>query len=282
MSEIAASATAQPTASRWTELWRKEDWWAIWLGLGIVGVGLVLFSYGLGLRWLAVLPPRWASTGQLIQHFAENWLRYVAQFAFWSAIFTAALSTMGFKPREFLRGFAFLYALAVVVFVIGQWEIANFYGATHIFRDQLERTSRPATKAGVKLITITAGDLSVKANYQDFQRYVEADLSMAADGEATLERAATLLRSRGTLTLIWVFDPIEERLPLPGRYPLTDGLEHVVLDTGMPAVRDAHSRDFAERRKRLQRWAALPGARCHAVRTGAELFAALERSFAGV
>ena len=32
-------------------------------------------------------------------------------------------------------------------------EIANFYGATHIFRDQLERTSRPATKAGVKLIT---------------------------------------------------------------------------------------------------------------------------------
>jgi uncharacterized protein (DUF58 family) len=103
-----------------------------------------------------------------------------------------------------------------------------------------------------------------------------------ADGDATLERAATLLRSRGTLTLIWVFDPIEERLPLAGRYPLTDGLEHVVLDTGMPAVRDAHSRDFAERRKRLQRWAALPGARCHAVRTGAELFAALERSFAGV
>ena len=128
MSEIAATATPQTTASRWSELWRKDDWWAIWLGLGIVGVGLVLFSYGLGLRWLAVLPPRWGSTDQLIQHFAENWLRYVAQFAFWSAIFTAALSTMGFKPREFLRGFAFLYALAVVVFVIGQWEIANFYG----------------------------------------------------------------------------------------------------------------------------------------------------------
>ena len=70
--------------------------------------------------------------------------------------------------------------------LIAGLEIANIYGATHIFRDQLERTSRPATKAGVKLITITAGDLNVKANYQDFQRYVEADLSMAADGEATL------------------------------------------------------------------------------------------------
>ena len=106
-------------------------------------------------------------------------------------------------------------------------------------------------------------------------------MSDFADSEETLERATKLLRSRGTLTLIWVFDPIEERLPLPGRYPLTDGHQHLILDTGMPSVRDAHSRDFAERRKRLQRWAALPGAGCHAVRTGAELFGSLGRSFSG-
>ena len=128
MSQIEASATVQSTSSRWTELWRKEDWWAIWLGLSIVAAGLVLFSYGTGLRWLAVLPPRWSSVDQLVAHFAENWLRYAALFAFWAAIFTAALSTMGFKPRAFLPAFAFLYALAVVVFVVGQWEVANFYG----------------------------------------------------------------------------------------------------------------------------------------------------------
>jgi uncharacterized protein (DUF58 family) len=104
-------------------------------------------------------------------------------------------------------------------------------------------------------------------------------ISDFADGEAALVRATKLLRGRGTLTLVWVFDPIEERLPLPGRYPLTDGRENVVLDTAVPAVRDAHARDFAERRKRLQRCAALPGTRCHAVRTGAEVFAALGRAF---
>jgi uncharacterized protein (DUF58 family) len=104
-------------------------------------------------------------------------------------------------------------------------------------------------------------------------------ISDFADGEAAVERAAKLLRGRGTLTLVWVFDPLEERLPLPGRYPLTDGREGVVLDTAVGPVRDAHARDFAERRKRLQRCAALPGTRCHAVRTGAELFAALERAF---
>src|SRR5262245_56621777 len=111
MSQIEASAAVPSTPSRWAELWRKEDWWAIWLGLGIVAVGLVLFQYGTGLRWLAVLPPRWSSGNQLVIHFAENGLRYVAQFAFWSATFTAALGTMGFKPREFLPAFAFLYLL---------------------------------------------------------------------------------------------------------------------------------------------------------------------------
>jgi len=65
-------------------------------------------------------------------------------------------------------------------------EIANFYGATNIMRDQLERTSRPGTKAGAKLVTISATDLTSKSNYQDFQRYAEVDLALAGDGEATL------------------------------------------------------------------------------------------------
>jgi len=37
-----------------------------------------------------------------------------------------------------------------------------------------------------KLISITAGDLYTKSNYQNFQRYTEVDLSIAADAEATL------------------------------------------------------------------------------------------------
>ena len=51
---------------------------------------------------------------------------------------------------------------------------------------RFERSSRPATKTGAKLVTITAGELSSKANYQDFQRYSEVDLALAGDAEATL------------------------------------------------------------------------------------------------
>ena len=62
----------------------------------------------------------------------------------------------------------------------------GFLGHVDAYRDQLRRTSRPSTRPGAKLISITAGDLYVKGNYQDFQRYPEVDLAMAADAEATL------------------------------------------------------------------------------------------------
>ncbi|HEV2521717.1 MAG TPA: thiamine pyrophosphate-dependent enzyme [Candidatus Acidoferrales bacterium] len=65
-------------------------------------------------------------------------------------------------------------------------EALNFWGAINSYRDQLRRTSHPITKKDVKLISITATDLYLKSNYQDFQRYTEVDLAMAADAEATL------------------------------------------------------------------------------------------------
>jgi thiamine pyrophosphate-dependent acetolactate synthase large subunit-like protein len=65
-------------------------------------------------------------------------------------------------------------------------ELTDFWGTVDAFRDSLVRTSRPLTKPGTKLISITAADLYTRGNYQDFQRYPEVDLAMAADAEATL------------------------------------------------------------------------------------------------
>jgi acetolactate synthase-1/2/3 large subunit len=65
-------------------------------------------------------------------------------------------------------------------------ELTDFWGTVDTYRDQLHRTSRPITKPGAKLVSITAGDLFGKSNYQDQQRYPEVDIAMAADGEATL------------------------------------------------------------------------------------------------
>ncbi len=65
-------------------------------------------------------------------------------------------------------------------------ELTDFWGTVHSYRDQLQRTSQSLLDRNTKLISITANDLYIKGNYQDFQRYPEVDLAIAADAEATL------------------------------------------------------------------------------------------------
>jgi uncharacterized integral membrane protein (TIGR00698 family) len=125
---LVAGADRAPSSSvGWRELWLKEDWWAIWLGLGIVIAGYVLFANGASLKWIAVTPEKWSGLDQLGAHFAANGLRYLAQFALWLAIFTLALTILGHRPREFVPSFAFLYLFSVLIFALGQWTQANYY-----------------------------------------------------------------------------------------------------------------------------------------------------------
>src|ERR1051326_8137425 len=106
--------------SSWGELWRKEDYWAIWLGLGTVLVAYALFASGSSIQWLAVTPAKWSTSAQLGAHFADNAPRYLAQFLVWLAIFSVALTALGHKARDFIPAFAFLYALSVAIFALGQ------------------------------------------------------------------------------------------------------------------------------------------------------------------
>jgi acetolactate synthase-1/2/3 large subunit len=93
---------------------------------------------------------------------------------------------MNFPSRHPLQHSSNGRALIAQADVILGLELTDFWGTIHSFRDQLHRTSRPLTKAGARMISITASDLYMKSNYQDFERFPEVDVAMAADAEATL------------------------------------------------------------------------------------------------
>ena len=62
MAEI-AHAVKSPALGRrspWGELFRKEDWWAIWIGLGLIAVALALFAAGSTIKWIAPAPQKWS------------------------------------------------------------------------------------------------------------------------------------------------------------------------------------------------------------------------------
>ena len=67
-------------------------------------------------------------------------------------------------------------------------EVPDMWQNTHTQTpvNKMGMESKRITKPGAKVITIYAGDLFSKSNYQDFGRYDEVDLAIAADAQATL------------------------------------------------------------------------------------------------
>ncbi len=74
-------------------------------------------------------------------------------------------------------------ATADVVLALQQDDL---WGVLHTYRDQQQRSYRTLTKSGARVVSISSGDLYTKSNYQDFQRFAEVDMAIAADAEATL------------------------------------------------------------------------------------------------
>ena len=70
--------------------------------------------------------------------------------------------------------------------VIVGLELNDLWGTLNAFRDQLHRSTRRVARVDATVVSVSARDLSMKANYQDFQRYPEVDVAIAADAEATL------------------------------------------------------------------------------------------------
>ena len=65
-------------------------------------------------------------------------------------------------------------------------EVNDLFAVVNQYRDRIVRDSRPILKPGAKLISISAAELLLRSNFQDFQRYQAADLAITGDGQATL------------------------------------------------------------------------------------------------
>jgi acetolactate synthase-1/2/3 large subunit len=95
-------------------------------------------------------------------------------------------SRMNFPSRHPLNQTQRARAAVADADLIVGLESADFWGRVNAVRDQLHRSTSRLAKANAKLMTITTGDLYIRANYQDFRRLQDVDLAMAADAEATL------------------------------------------------------------------------------------------------
>jgi uncharacterized integral membrane protein (TIGR00698 family) len=114
-------------SSGWQGFWSKEDWWAVWLGLGIVILAYVFYLAGSSISWIAVAPAKWSTLSDLGTQFSKNAVRYVALLAALLVLFSIVVSFIGQKPQAFIKSFIFLFILSTIIYFIGNWDQANHY-----------------------------------------------------------------------------------------------------------------------------------------------------------
>jgi uncharacterized membrane protein YadS len=113
--------------SAWGELFRKDDWWAIWIGLGLVVVAIALFANGSSIKWLAVAPQKWSHLANVGVQLREHGTQYAALFLLWAVSLGVGAAALGIKLSRYLPAFLVLYVTAGALYFLGLWDQAAHY-----------------------------------------------------------------------------------------------------------------------------------------------------------
>lgn len=108
--------------------YKKEDYWAIIIALGLITViTLGFFSFGTGFfKTMAVNIPGWSNNlGTLISGLNHNLLGLTYLFGFFLVIFTLAAKFLGHNPKHYAAGFTVLFLISVFITVVGSNKIVK-------------------------------------------------------------------------------------------------------------------------------------------------------------
>jgi uncharacterized integral membrane protein (TIGR00698 family) len=135
---MSSRAPAVPAGRKidWTSLWKKEDWWAVYLGLFIVLIVFAAMAINPANSPLNILkgaiPADWPKT-DLIKHFASNWADYIVMYLMLLVLTSIAAVLMGEKLGDYVKGFTALFVLGLIILIIGSQQDIKHYGLEYPF-----------------------------------------------------------------------------------------------------------------------------------------------------
>src|SRR5664279_6304840 len=113
--------------SSFEKLWKTEDWWSVWLGLGIVIIAIVALWMGTSIKGWAVLPSKIASFSSVGADLAKNAGGYLTIFLVLGVVFCVSMRIMGHKLKNFIPGFIILFVGSLIIFYAAGTKFMNDY-----------------------------------------------------------------------------------------------------------------------------------------------------------
>jgi uncharacterized membrane protein YadS len=114
----------------WRQLYLTEDWWAVWIGVGLVVASLLLYAAGAStfLGSIAITPPKnWTEAGKVLSHFSDKWGWYLLLFLLFGILFTLAVRIMRLNLKQYLKGFIILFIGSTLIQVLSRSKFASEY-----------------------------------------------------------------------------------------------------------------------------------------------------------
>ena len=105
------------------KLWKTEDWWSVWFGLGIVLLALAAYWSGATIKGWAVTPGKWSSLGYVASDFTSHLGSYLGIFLLFGVVFSISMAIMGVSLRKFVPGFMVLFLGSLAVFYAAGWKL---------------------------------------------------------------------------------------------------------------------------------------------------------------
>lgn len=111
----------------WPDLIKKEDWWAVWIGLALVVFAIILWLFGTSIKFITAKIPKWTDVHILFSSLGSNSGSIFLLFLVFLILFSIANLFLHYKFTDFLPGFIVLFILSILINSFSAWGWAQKY-----------------------------------------------------------------------------------------------------------------------------------------------------------
>jgi hypothetical protein len=121
------------TTIHWSSLYKKEDWWAVWIGLTIFALSLPSYFGVYLLGWIPIAKS-WTDVGHALStKVFDPWIGLIASFIFLALVMIPVNRSNGIKSKDWFKGFFVIFFTAWIIWLLSNYSpIVKVIGSAEV------------------------------------------------------------------------------------------------------------------------------------------------------